>query len=308
MIQHLLSRPVTRRQFTLGTLACAALALPPARPILAQGTPASASTFAGLGLPELRISATATGFAGVPDAVAAGRYLFLFTSTEDLGPEGANFDFVQPVGASFEEFIDLLNGSTSDGVSPDAFYDAVWAGGGYAAGGETMAAVFDLTPGEWALWNHDPGSGQQPAIFSVTGEMPTNLPALVASATITMSEFQFRITEGELTSGSHILAIENAGAQPHFVVALKGPDGMTRDDIGALLESEMTGTPVDLGFDPERDIQEVFNSGILSTNRAQWISLDLAVGTYAFTCFVPDEGDGQTHAAHGMYDVFQVNA
>ena len=47
-----------------------------------QATPA-AGPFADLGLPELDITVTATGYEGIPDQIEAGRYLLTVTATED---------------------------------------------------------------------------------------------------------------------------------------------------------------------------------------------------------------------------------
>ena len=85
------------------------LALAVVAPAAVAQDPTPAGEFAGgdqlfadtMGLPELRISATATGYEGVPAETAAGRYLVTFTNNAE---RQAAVGFMQlPAGASLDD-------------------------------------------------------------------------------------------------------------------------------------------------------------------------------------------------------------
>jgi hypothetical protein len=169
-------------------------------------------------------------------------------------------------------------------------------------------AVIDLGPGDWIVWGDDPSAAQPPVVFTATGEMPADLPEPAADVNVTYIDFDIMV-EGTLTAGVHLFRIENQGAQPHFLVLLKGPDTMTNDQIAQLLTSDMGGpnaTPPDVGFDPETDLMDAGYSGTQSIGTVVWTPMTLETGTYAALCFFPTAGEGLPHAYHGMHTVFKV--
>lgn len=286
------------------------------------------------GLPELDVTATATGFEGIPDETAAGRYLINVTAAEDTG-FGGGIAFVQPVGTSAEEFLAAAGGApeiagedpggtpvlTTEaspaagppegaGAPPAFFFDFAMAGGVFIPAGASSHVVLDLTPGEWVAWGDNPSSPQQPVIFDVTGEMPADLAEPASGATITMGEadeYLIAVTEGELTAGQQVVRVDNAGVQPHVIFVTKGPDGLTEDQVEAVLHAEMTGTPpADEDLDPDEDFVDVLGTGTQSTDTSIWVTMDLEAGTYLLICFFPDAADGAPHAFYGMYTVVEV--
>ncbi len=301
-----------------------------------DATPESA--FADLGLPTLDVTVTADAFEGIPESVEAGRYLVTVTALEETGEFGGGVAFIQPAGMTGDEFIDMLGevsgppdesgvGSAAAtpieggvatpadgegemggpmGAPPDVFFQSVYAGGTYALAGETSQTVLDLTPGEWVAWGDDPESSQAPVAFQVTGEMPTDLVEPESSATLTMGEYIIEVTEGEVTSGPQILRVDNIGAQPHFIAGGTTQVDVTGADIEAILESEMTGTPAAVDFNPDEDFEEAFYSGTQSTGTSQWIVADIQPGTLIMICFFPDIQDGMPHAFYGMYTIVEV--
>jgi hypothetical protein len=281
-----------------------------------QATPASGLT--GLGLPELNVTITATGFEGVPASLAAGRYLVSVTVANDLSDGGA-VDFLQPVGMTPEEFLGSVGlaspvagaeatpaGGEEGGPPPPDIYQAKWAGGISAGPGQTAQIILDLASGSWIAWGDDPSAPQQPVVFDATGEMPANLPEPQSSATLTLGEYAINVSEGALTTGSQVLKIEDIGAQPHFLIMAKGPDNMTKEDIGSILEAEMSGTPAAVSFNPDTDLEDILATDTQSRGTTTWVSVDLQPGTYLVICFFPDMGDGLPHAFHGMYNVVKV--
>jgi hypothetical protein len=318
---------INRRQILAAVLSCAFVLTGTLASVSAQSaTPAAtpgASPLANLGLPALAVTITDSSYEGIPSQLAAGRYLLTVTNstTNDL-----QVGFAQPVGVTTDEFLSVLsqyaagNGSPAtldgtpttaaeqNGAPPAWFYNFKLAGGVGVSAGQTSQAVIDLLPGSWVAWGDDPTAAQQPFVFQATGEMPANLPEPQSSATIGLTEYSITITAGALTTGEQILDVKNIGAQPHFLVLVKVPDGTTRDDIGQLINSEMTGTPAAIPLNPETDFQDVASTDTQSAGTSSWIAVNLQPGTYAVMCFFPDEASGMPHASMGMYNVFTVSA
>jgi len=280
--------------------------------------------FADLDLPELEVTVTETGFEGISESLEAGRYVVTATATEDSGEFGAAVAFVQPSGMTAEEFLAGLGGPPAEaagealegtpaeggdemgGAPPAEYYASTFAGGAGVMPGDTTVFVVDLTPGEWIVWGDDPAGAQEPFIFEVTGEMPTDLAEPESDATLTMGEYVIGITGGELTAGPQVLKIENSGAQPHFIASGRATVEVTEADIEAVLESEMTGTPAAVDFNPDEDFEESFYTASQSTGTEMWIAVDLEPGTHVLLCFFPDMADGMPHAMKGMYELLEV--
>jgi hypothetical protein len=305
-------------------------------PVTAQdATPASVLTDAGL--PRLDVTMTATGYEGIPDTVDAGRYLVSLTIEEGAGEFGGGVAFIQaPPDMTSEDFLvaymtppdetgvgsvagtpivgseaSPAGGANEPSGLPSFLFEATYAGGTYSFTGGTTEVVLDLTPGEWIAWADDFEAPQEPFIFQVTGEMPTDLAEPESAATITMGEYVIEVTEGELTSGTQVVRIDNIGAQPHFIGWFQLPEGSTEAQIQTVLEEEqegmMTGTPPAYsGLNPETDLMPVTFTATQSSNTSIWITVDLQAGTHGLICFFPDILDGLEHAYHGMYAVIEV--
>lgn len=285
-----------------------------------DATPDAASPFAGLGLPTLDIAATPDGLEGFPEQLDAGRYHVRFTVGEDV-EGGSGFETIQPTGMTAAEFLAAAAGPEDGGATPDTamaaspaaaapdpFQTATWAGGASAGPGQTAEVVFDLTPGEWIAVPQ----GGEPVVFEATGEMPADLPEPESAATLTMGEYIIEVTEGELTTGSYVVRIDNIGAQPHFIGWVQAPDGLTAEQVETVLaeeaDAQMTGTPAAYsGVNPEEDFTDVTFTGNQSTGTSQWVYVqDIQAGTHLLICFFPDAGDGRPHAYHGMYTIVEI--
>jgi hypothetical protein len=305
---------------------------------LQEASPAAspqASAFTNLGLPELNVTVTASGYEGIPTQIEAGRYLVTVAAAEDVGEFGGGVAFVSPPeGMTADEFLMGLSGPPEDsgdgaatpmaeteaspadggeemGGPPPFLMQAHFAGGIYATTGGTAQIVLDLPPGEWIAWGDDPEASQEPFIFEATGEIPTDLSEPTASATLTMGEYLIEVTEGELVAGQNIVRVDNIGAQPHFIVAAKGPDDLTAEQVGVVLEeemqAEMSGTPVAYSdLNPDEDFGDGPFTGTQSMNTSTWVEFNLEAGRYVLVCFFPDISDGIPHAYKGMYTVVDV--
>ncbi|HWV24997.1 MAG TPA: hypothetical protein VNZ58_12470 [Thermomicrobiales bacterium] len=321
-----------RRRFALATSAVALVGLPQIRPILAQES--APGDLASLGLPELNLTVGPDSFDGLPEGdLPAGRYLLTATIADGLEYGSASI-IGSPPGMSSEDFLAALagvgggppdaapEGSPVAGEEDESFdmevplflYMAPFPGGVGGPGGTVAQGILDLPPGEWILWGDDPAVGQVPVIFNVTGEMPSDLPEPDADVTITFIDFAISV-DGNLTAGDHLAHIQNHGAQPHFVVIMKGPDTMTNDDIATLVQAmlapeggegaKMPELP-ELPFNPDTDLIPVFQTVQQSIATNLWMPLSLDAGTYAGLCFFPTAGEGLPHAVHGMHTVFTV--
>jgi hypothetical protein len=266
---------------------------------------AGGSVFADLGLPEITLAFTSEAVSGMPESLEAGRYLVNVTGE----PSEEDFGF-GPLFLQLPEGMTLDDAMAEAGASPEAppafYYDSVIAGGPVllaATGATSAVGVIDLTPGEWFVSGNT--LRQPPVPFTVTGEMPAELPEPESTATLTIGEMVITLTAGELVAGENLIRIENIGAQPHFVDLQKVPDGTTKENIEATLQAEMGGTPeaevVDFA-----NILPVGASTDQSGGTTQWITVTMEAGTHVALCFVPDPETGMPHAMMGMYEVFEV--
>lgn len=294
-----------------------------------EATPTATDAFGNLGLPELHVTLTATGFEGVPEEIEAGRYLVTITAAEDL-EFGGGAGFVRPPeGMTVDDYLAALEAEVGpsevegevpggtpiladeatpvENEPPQSIFDATYAGGIFAPSGQSSQVVLDLTPGEWLVWADDPEAAQPPVPLTVTGEMLSNLPELEAAATMIMGEMVIEVTEGELMPGQQVIELQNIGAQPHFIFVGKVPDTVTEADVAAVLEADMTGTPATVDWNPDEEFEDVLGTGTQSGGTTIWVPVTLEAGTYAAVCFFPDTESGIPHAYEGMYAVFEVS-
>jgi hypothetical protein len=193
---------------------------------------------------------------------------------------------------------------------PDWFYQTAIAGGTGANPGQSAQAIIDLTPGEWIAWAGYPEAPQAPVDLSVSGEAgatPAAGTEPAADVTVTMFEYDFSV-EGTLTPGSHVIAVNNVGAQPHEMFMASAPEPVTEEQIAQILELEMQGaTPApESGVPNPENFLPVASMTPLSMGKTGWLSVNLESGTYILVCFVPDIESGMPHAFEGMYQVFTV--
>lgn len=300
---------------------------------------AGAADFASLGYPELKVTITDAGYEGIPDTLPAGRYLLTATAatttepSPDANPPTVAFLSPTPVGMSAADFVQMF-ASAPSGASPEAMgspeampmgspeaggdqgggedqqlpleiYQMKFAGGTMVfPGQQTAQAVIDLPAGEWVAWADDPAGGVTPATFTVTGDMPADLKDPDSDITATLIDFAITI-DGALTAGMHVIKVQHHGAQPHFLEMEKGPDTMTKEQVEAALQGEMSGTPAANGLS-DNDLQPVFYSPTQSIGTTTWHTIDLPSGTIMAACFFPTAGTGVPHAMEGMVDVIKV--
>ena len=300
-------------------VAAGALAVVGAAGSLAQeATPAAESPFTELGLPELVVTATDTGYEIDQAEIPAGRYLVTLNN-ESTTPELAA-GFVQlPEDRSVDDlsYADEMAAGTPmpEGMPP--LDDLAWLFETYVAGGPSSfsdlsrQAVVNLPAGEYGVWGDDPFSALAAAPLTVTGEPGAEITGPEPEAAITIVEtgeggvgYEFDV-QGEIASGPQVVEILNASDQPHFVEALQYPEEITLDQVmAAFMFDPSTGaTP-----SPDMlDFEQMSVAGYASTQSigtTQWVVMDLQPGRTMIACFVPDPLAGGTpHAFEGMVEV-----
>jgi hypothetical protein len=309
-------------------VATAAMALLGAAGALAQdATPEGESLLAGIGLPEITITATDEGLQLDQSEVEAGRYLVTLVNESSM-EEPVSAGFVQlPEGLTAEDlsFADELAAGTpmpamEMGPTPEQLEAVSWlfetyiAGGPATLGPTTHQAVVDLPAGEYGIWNEDPFSPMPAPALTVTGEADAEIsgPEPEAAATITeVGEggvgYSFEIT-GEFAVGPQIVEVINASDQPHFVDASQYPEPITVEQVmGTFMFDPSTGaTPSPDMIDPSQFTSAGW-AGTQSVGTTQWVVMDFAPGQTLLTCFIPDPlAGGIPHALEGMMQVIEV--
>lgn len=292
-----------------------------------EGTPeagSSSNPFADLGLPELVVTVTDTGYEGVPAELPAGRYVLVVTNAISAPNENLPdiLDFAGagllkvPAEFTLEELLAMMatppsleSGSTEaapEGMGPPPwYYETTLGGGPFARRGETDYAVVDLTAGDWILWSEDPTSPRLLAGVRVTGDLPGDLPAPSGSKRVEMSDFAFTIDP--LQTGRQTLEVTNVGVQPHFLGMALVPNGTTLEDVlslfAALFGDPSATPPDDLSAD---DLRIVVDSAAQSAGVTAWHSVELVAGAYVAVCFIIDPATGMPHTMLGMAQMVVV--
>jgi hypothetical protein len=289
-----------------------------------DASPAAGLALAGLGLPEVAITVTDVGFQA-PAQIPAGRVLLTATNA---GGQPADVNLaLPPPGVSLADVASLFGPPAATAAADDSLagedgvprwiYEATWAGGPIVPPGETVQTVVELVPGAWILLNDAPSPPQVPQPITVGGDAGGTAgagasPAAtawepVADVAVELQEYTFVGLDRPVPAGLQTWRITNTGTQPHFVLLAKGPAGITVDQLMTLVMLPPNATPPP-GF-PYKQSDFDFNQpglAVLSPGYTSWLALDLAPGTYAALCFVPDEQTGVPHAAMGMFAVFTV--
>jgi hypothetical protein len=299
---------MNRRTFTTLMIGIGATFAMPEAAFARRAVP-ERGAFVDLGWETLDLAVSSSGVVGVPETLAAGRYHLRLQPSPMLGDgqfnpgvlfalleDGVTVDAVATQAAALQQ---------PNVLPPDWYYTTTSPGGVSGSPDAPAEAVIDLAPGNWIVSAN--GLSSPPQALTVTGNLDAYLPTPAANATITFRDYSIELTDGQLLTGQNIIMLANEGKLPHFMIGFKGPDGLTREQLGAILDAEMTGTPVASGPTSDAiDYSASFQSIDQSAGTTQWIAVTLEAGTYAAMCWVPEPGTGVPHAFMGMYNVFTV--
>jgi len=325
-----LTRRTSLKLAGAGTIAALAARRMEIVAIAQSATPAAeGGVLAGLGIPTLSITVTDSSFEGIGGQLDAGMYLVDVTNTTQ---QSAQVAFMQlPEGMTSADLMSMMGGGAvgtpasgdasatpvaeeGQGEAPPEWFYTVDIPGGVGLGpGQEGQFVITLQTGNYIVWGEDPTAPQQPVDLSVAGDAATPMADVndMPQASFTIMEvamddgyaFQY---DGELVTGTQVIAVTNNSDQPHFVEFDLLPEGTTKEDLDALMQSFMTGTPASGGLS-EDDFQPVHFIGTQSAGTTQWHEVSFDPGTYAVTCWIPDiSRGGVPHAMEGMYDVLTL--
>lgn len=123
--------------------------------------------------------------------------------------------------------------------------------------------------------------------------------ALVLSAGAASADFAYGIP-ASIPAGQQLWKVVNEGAQPHEMLLAQLTPGATAMDFAmAAFDPAASGPPPG---------QPIGGLQAIMPGSSAWLELDLAPGTYAAICFVPDPESGQPHLARGMISEYTVEA
>jgi hypothetical protein len=268
-----------------------------------NATPVGGSKFAGMGFQEIHVVVDDTAYHAPTEAKAGLTVLTL----ENQGTQEASATIATPKSG---ETVDQLMQEVATPVAagntfPKVAYDIALTGGPVAQPGQTSEVLINLPEGDQII----AGEGtQMPAVIHVTAAEGTAPAEPTADLTVETKEYTFTGLPDQIAAGDHLMKVTNSGAQPHIMVILTMPAGMTTADFQSVLQAEITGTPM-AGPTPAFDqnsFQTVAGFEVLSTGNSLWLPVHLDPGTYGVACFIPDKDTGLPHAAMGMAQVITV--
>lgn len=265
------------------------------------------SLLKALGLPEVNLVVTDADVTGAPAELKAGRYL-VSAENKTAKTELEVYIAKPPAGLTSDQLLKDLNAHTD--TAPPYVYAVAFAGGPNPYGGQTDAAVVDLTAGEW-WFVYDRYTDPETytlAKVNVTGDAPA-APAVKGAVQVNLREYTFELPR-QLAAGEQIWQLTNTGAQPHFFVLFGIPTGTTANDLMTFAMSfdqsaTPTASPVAGGL-TEKDFAFVYDSSFVSPGRTTYVQVGLKPGTYGLFCWFPDKETAKPHVMMGMVGVFTV--
>ncbi len=251
----------------------------------------------------LHLTVERDGVNGMPESLAAGRYTVHISSPVPAREDGIGVLFaVLPEGITPQQaFEDVQNADPF----PEWFHQAHFGGGVNLQYNASQASgVIDLSPGSWIVTSL--GARTPGVTFEVTGEFPSDSPVPDVHASIELDEMSITMKPAELPPGDIVIEVCNTGDQIHHLSFVRVPGNTTRENVQALWDSYLGGTP-DANALSEDDTTEIAYFAEISPGVCQWGELMLKPGTYVLSCFVGDPNmGGMPHAFMGMWDLIVI--
>lgn len=155
--------------------------------------------------------------------------------------------------------------------------------------GQSATVTQDLPEGTYYAAN-DEAENTAFAKFEVTGEeSDAELPE--TDAVVTAEEYSFE-TSG-LKAGTQTIAFENAGKEPHHVLALPLQRGKSIADFKRFIQQDNQGQP-------PVNFERGATSTVIDGDKSIVQEVALQKGDYVLVCFISDRKGGPPHAVKGM--------
>src|SRR6267143_5076214 len=242
------------------------------------------------------VTITASEYAfGVPDTIPAGPTTFRLLNQ---GNELHHASLVRlGDGKTVADFQAAVEAAMKHNTPPPAWMG--FAGGPNAeTPGDTGIATQTLEPGSYVFVCWIPSADGVPHVMkgmlrSMVVSAPTTPSGAepAADLSIKLTDYDFQLSR-PLVAGTHVVQVENAGAQAHEIVIAALPPGKTLRDFLVWERAGEKG-PLPTG----RWLGGV--STIDAGGQAQFTAT-FAPGSYLLLCFWPDARDGMPHLVHGM--------
>jgi hypothetical protein len=231
-----------------------------------------------------------------PTSVKAGLVEISLTS-----PAGATTHDAQLVRVEGDHTIDEVVAGVATLGAPFPRWLTPAGGVGQTGDGAVGRTVQKLEPGRYYILDTDEPEGDNvssyaetgaTAALDVTGEAgATELPE--TDAKITAEDYTFAVSG--LKAGRNEIEFDNAGKQPHHLMAFPYRRGATLSEVRKVFTEEGEGAGP-----PPLDFAGASRTATLESGDKQIIELDLRRGKYALVCFITDRAGGPPHAVKGM--------
>lgn len=245
----------------------------------------------------LTFNLTEQGVTG-PTSADTGKAEITLTNN---GKKPADLQLIRVEGDhSTAEVVKGMDGVLEGKPLPEWFFAG--GGTGVTAAGQSQTVTQVLEPGTYYAFDTQssgppPDPNSVPAVEVTGGTSDDQLPD--TDATVTTIDYGFE-TEGDLVVGENEITFENAGAQPHHVIAQRVAEGKTIEDVRSFLKNQQGQAPLDRSV--------AVATAVLDSDGSQLVTLDLKQqGTYAMLCFVSDRQGGPPHSiGEGMLGEIEV--
>lgn len=228
----------------------------------------------------------------VPDSIQAGVAEITLTN-EGKRPHSAQL--VRTEGEHDEA--EVLEGLSS-AMRGKAFPEWFFAGGGTGSvgPGDSVTVTQAILP-ESSYWVVDDEVSGKPEVVALGTTEAGDAPAEIEPTQNLVTAIDFGFEAETLTAGEPI-TFDNAGEQPHHMIAVPILGDATMDEVVEFFETEKGQPPVD------------FEAGeftsVLEGGTSQVSSASLDAGRYALACFISNREGGPPHVALGMVDEVTV--
>lgn len=229
-----------------------------------------------------------------PESAETG--LAEITLTNDSESE-ADLQLIRVEGEhSPEEVVKGLGEAVRGKPFPDWFFVA--GGVGLLGAGESATVTQVLQPGDYYAFSNSGGGAPSPKTIAVTRVSGEESDEEVEGGDATVEAVEYAFQADTLPSGSTQIDFENAGAQPHHLIASPLKGNATAEDVERFFKTEKGAPPLD-----EKGTR---STAVLEGGEGQLVTMDLKPGRYALYCFITDREGGPPHALRGMVDEVEV--